>query len=63
MKGSLSKHYSKRRRKIVVSYMDSGFRFHHKTFSDCTLIEASNVYKAFARVFGWRYIGYTTYDY
>lgn len=31
--------------------MDFEDRFHVKTFKDCSLIEASNVFKAYARAF------------
>lgn len=43
--------------------MDFEDRFHVKTFKDCSLIEASNVFKAYALVFGWTFLSYETFDY
>lgn len=57
------KKYSKQFRMIKVHYMDFEDRFHVKTFKDCSLIEASNVFKAYARVFGWTFLSYETFDY
>lgn len=43
--------------------MDFDDRFHVKTFKDCTLIEASDVFKAYAVSFGWTFLSYETFDY
>lgn len=58
-----SKKYLKRYRKVIVRYMDFDDRFHVKTFKDCTLIEASDVFKAYAVSFGWTFLSYETFDY
>lgn len=64
MARSIYKHYTHKYRKVIVTYMTwLDGNFHHKTFKDCTLIEASNVYKAMSRVFNWFYIGYSVVDY
>lgn len=55
--------FSKRYRKVVVTYMDDDYNFHQKTFKDCSLIEASDVFKAYAVAFGWTFLEYFTFDY
>ena len=42
--------------------MDFEDCFHVKTFKDCSLIEASNVFKAYARAFGWTFLSYKTLE-
>lgn len=63
MAHSFFKQYSKRYRKVIVRYADFNEYFHVKTFKDCSLIEASNVFKAYARAFGWTFLSYETFDY
>ena len=63
MAHSFFKQYSKQFRMIKVHYMDFEDRFRVKTFKDCSLIEASNVFNAYARVFGWTFLSYETFDY
>lgn len=63
MAHSFSKKYLKRYRKVIVRYMDYNCTLHCKTFKDCTLIEASEVYKAYALAYGWSFLGYETFDY
>lgn len=63
MAHSFLKQYSKQFRMIKVHYMDFEDRFHVKTFKDCSLIEASNVFKVYARAFGWTFLSYETFDY
>lgn len=58
-----SKKYSKRFRKVIVRYMDYNYDLHVKTFKDCTLIEASDVFKAYARAYCWTFLSYDTVDY
>ncbi|EGF53960.1 hypothetical protein HMPREF9445_00697 [Bacteroides clarus YIT 12056] len=48
---------------MIVHYMDYNNCFHRKTFKDCTLIEASDVFKAYAVSFGWTFLSYETFDY
>jgi len=48
---------------IKVHYMDFEDCFHVKTFKDCSLVEASDVFKAYARAFGWTFLSYETFDY
>lgn len=43
--------------------MDFENCFHVKTFKDCSLVEASDVFKAYARAFGWIFLSYETFDY
>ncbi len=50
-------------RKVIVRYMDYNYDLHVKTFKDCTLIEASDVFKAYARAYGWTFLSYDTVDY
>lgn len=63
MAHSFLKQYSKRYRKVIVRYADFNECFHMKIFKDCSLIEASNVFKAYARAFGWTFLSYETFDY
>lgn len=63
MAHSFLKHYSKRFRMIKVYYMDFADCFHVKTFKDCSLVEASDVFKAYARALGWTFLSYETFDY
>lgn len=61
---SFSKRLTRKYRKVVVTYMCRyDDRFYRRTFKDCTLIQASNVFKAFARVYGWLFIGYYVENY
>lgn len=55
--------YSKKYCRVIVRYMDYNDDFHVKTFKDCTLIEASYVFKAYARAYGWTFLSYDTVDY
>lgn len=43
--------------------MDYNDDFHVTTFKDCTLIEASDVFKAYACAYGWTFLSYETIDY
>lgn len=63
MAHSFLKQYSKKYRKVIVRYADFNECFHVKTFKDCSLIEASNFFKAYARAFGWTFLSYETFDY
>lgn len=63
MAHSFLKQYSKRFRMIKVHYMDFEDCFHVKTFKDCSLVEASDVFKACACAFGWTFLSYETFDY
>lgn len=63
MAHSFLKQYSKRFRMIKVRYMDFEDCFHVKTFKDCSLVEASDVFKAYACAFGWTFLSYETFDY
>lgn len=61
---SFSKRLTRKYRKVVVTYMCRyDDRFHRRTFKDCTLLQASNVFKAFARAYGWLFIGYYVENY
>lgn len=48
---------------IKVHYMDFEDCSHVKTFKDCSLVEASDVFKAYACAFGWTFLSYETFDY
>lgn len=63
MEYSFLKQYLKRYRKVIVRYADFNEFFHVKTFKDCSLIEASNVFKAYAFAYGWTFLSYETIDY
>lgn len=43
--------------------MDFEDCFRVKTFKDCSLVEASNVFKAYALAYGWTFLSYETIDY
>ena len=55
--------YSKRYREVIVRYLDFEDRFHVKIFKDCTISDASDVFRAYARVYGWTFLSYETVDY
>lgn len=57
------KQYSKQFRMIKVHYMDFEDCFHVMTFKDCSLVEASDVFKTYACAFGWTFLSYETFDY
>lgn len=63
MAHSFLKQYSKQFRMIKVHYMDFEDCSHVKTFKDCSLVEASDVFKAYACAFGWTFLSYETFDY
>jgi hypothetical protein len=63
MAHSFFKQYSKRYRKVIVRYVDFNECFHVKIFKDCSLIEASDVFKAYARAYGWIFLSYDVFDY
>lgn len=51
-------------RKVVISYIaSSDGRFHRKTFKDCTVIEAFNVFNVMSGVWKWYYCGYEIFEY
>lgn len=60
MAHSFLKQYSKQFRMIKVHYMDFEDRFHVKTFKDCSLIEASNVFDCRLMAL---YLMYYVYEY
>lgn len=63
MAHSFYRQYSKRYRKVIVRYVDSNECFRVKTFKDCTLVEASDVFKAYSLAYGWTFLSYETIDY
>lgn len=51
-----------RRRRVVVTY-EKGGKFHRKTFKDCSIIQASDLFKVLALIYDWTYIDYYFEDY
>lgn len=64
MAHSFYKRYLRKYRKVVISYVSSvDGNYHRKTFKDCTVIEAMNVFNAMAKNWQWFFIGFDTIDY
>lgn len=61
---SIFKRYCCKYRKVVIGYIASSDGcYHRKTFKDCTVIEAFNVFNAMAKVWHWYYCGYQIFKY
>uniref|UniRef100_A0AAU8AWP6 Uncharacterized protein n=1 Tax=Dulem virus 231 TaxID=3145708 RepID=A0AAU8AWP6_9VIRU len=64
MAHSFYKRYLRKYRKVVISHVAStDGNYHRKTFKDCTVVEAMNVFNAMAKSWQWFFIGFDTVEY
>lgn len=64
MAHSFYKRYLRKYRKVVIGYVSSvDGCYHRKTFNDCTVVEALDVFNAMAHVWQWLYVGFETFEY